>query len=341
MPPIPNTIASLAGPPLIGMMLSWFLYGILVIQTYIYAQCFPSDTKKLKYLVYSTFTLGTIQTALASADAFHWYASGYGDMRALTDTFISPLDVPILDGILAFVVQLFFCWRIWVLQRSMWLPISVVLVSVASLGGAIAEGIGGFELGDLTRLHKLTIQASVGFFLSPPVRFLQYEFQFWLGGAALADTLIAVIMTWLLLRARTHSASPETDTLLVKIVQLTVETNSLTAFVAIVQLVIVLTGSKSTVSGAFGLILGKLYANTLMVILNNRIYMTRKGIIRHTCFGEDISMGEIMPHGKPTAGSREHQLACKSAPQGPFRMEVLEETHVTRDDSAKKFEVES
>jgi len=305
-------------------MLSWFLYGILLTQTYVYAQSFPNDTKKLKCLVYSTFALSTIQTALASADGFHWYAAGYGDMRVLIDPFISPLDVPILDGLLAFIVQSFFCWRIWVLQKSIWLPILVVLVSMASLGGAIAEGIGGFQLGDLTRLDELTIQASI-----------------WLGGAALADTLIAVIMTWLLLRARTRSEYTQTDTLLVRIVRLTVETNSVTASVAIVQLVVVLTvnGSNSTVSGAFGYILGKLYANTLMAVLNNRIYMTRKGMTPHISLGEEISMGEIVSHGRPTAGSREHQLASKGSSQGPFRIQVLEETHATRDDSAKKFEV--
>ncbi|KAF8067843.1 hypothetical protein FPV67DRAFT_1669720 [Lyophyllum atratum] len=278
--------------------------------------------------VYGIFALDTIQTALASADAYHWVAKGYGNILALNDPFISPFDNPILDGILAFVVQVFFCWRIWVLQKSIWLPLIVLLVSMASLGGALAAGIVGFRLGSLAAMKALTI-----------------HFSFWCGAAALADTMIAVIMTWLLLRGRTRADSEyrKLDTILVKIVRLTLETNSVTASVAIVTLVcnLAINGPNSTAAVAPGYVLGKLYSNTFMVVLNNRIYMRGKGMAQqqHSTFEMDSGTGGIMLRGRPTPRPPDHHVASKAAPEGTFRIEVLQETDVIRDDSVEEFQV--
>ncbi|KAG6872775.1 hypothetical protein C0995_006695 [Termitomyces sp. Mi166 len=232
LPPIPPDIASIAGPPLIGVMLNWFLYGILVMQVYVYYQCFPKDNMKIKALV---------QSALGTADAFHWFAKGYGNLIILSDPFISAFDAPMLDGIIAFVAQTFFCWRIWVLQKSWWLASSVFFVAVVSLVGAIAAGIGTFQVGSLTRLDTL-----------------KWQLCLWLAGSALTDTLIAIIMTVLLLRSRTREIE-RTDNILVRIVRLTVETNAVTASVAIAVLVCLLAiPHNPSISMAPAYALGKL-----------------------------------------------------------------------------------
>lgn len=73
--------------------------------------------------VYGLYFLETAQTALATADAFHWFAIGYGNMISLSQPYASSVDAPIMDGIIAFIVQIFFCWRIWVCS----LPVICVL----------------------------------------------------------------------------------------------------------------------------------------------------------------------------------------------------------------------
>ncbi|KAF8067816.1 hypothetical protein FPV67DRAFT_1159189 [Lyophyllum atratum] len=321
LPPIPQTIASIAGPPLVGIMLNWFLYGILVTQTYVNAQCFPDDKKKIKFLVYGIFALDTIQSILSTADAFHWFAEGYGNMLFLADPHISPLGVPILGAIIAFIVQVFFCWRIWILGKSMGLPILVSLTSLAGVGGGFAVGIGAFQLGDLTLLNKLTVQ-----------------FCFWLGGSALADTLIAIIMTWLLLRAKSRSEHQNTDNILVKIVRLTVETNTVTASVAIVALVCLLAvnGPDSTASVAPGYVLAKLYSNTLMAVFNNRVYMSGNGLALRLS-GQDNTTVSGMRFGELTT-SRSHQTKTGYR-QGPHRLQVFQETETTSDLPMKDFEM--
>ena len=68
--------------------------------------------------MYTLFVAEFAQTVMASADAFHWLAYGFGNMLMLTSTYISSVDVPILYSIIAFAVQLFFGWRLWILSKS-------------------------------------------------------------------------------------------------------------------------------------------------------------------------------------------------------------------------------
>ena len=70
-----------------------------------------------------------------------WYAIGYGDLLALIKPQFSTIDAPILDALIAIIVQLTFCWRIRVLSKSWLLSGSIALVAVAQLVGALASAI--------------------------------------------------------------------------------------------------------------------------------------------------------------------------------------------------------
>lgn len=300
-------------------MLNWFLYGILVMQTYVYYQCFPDDRKKIRILVYTIFALDTVQSVLGTADAFHWFAKGFGNMLMLSDPFISAFDAPILDGIIAFIAQTFFCWRIWVLQKTWWLPGTVFLVAFSSFAGAIATGVGAFQIGNLARLHELTWQLSL-----------------WLGGSALADTLIAIIMTYLLLRQRSRGDHQNTDSVLVRIVRLTVETNSVTASVAIVVLVCLLAIPENpSISMAPAYALGKLYSNTLLAVFNNRVYMSAKGMVPRSTFATSGIDLNFRPPGSHSGQATSHTHV--ESQKEPYRIEVFRETEVTDDLQLRDF----
>ncbi|KNZ77458.1 hypothetical protein J132_05416 [Termitomyces sp. J132] len=307
MRPIPHDIASITGPPLIGVMLVWFLYGITVMQVYAYYQCFPEDNVKIK-------SLDTTQSVLVAADAFHWFANGFGNMGILFEPFMSPFDTPILDGIIAFAEQTFFCWRLRVLHKSWWLPSMVFFVAVVSLAGGIASGVGGYRLADLGRLDTL-----------------KWQICLWLGGSALTDTLIAVVMTVLLLRSR-RGEFQYTDNILTRIVRLTVETNAVTASVAIIAVVCPLAiPHVPTIVMAPTYALGKLYSNTLLAVLNNRIYMSSSGISpqRHTFLSTGIEVNLRQTPSESPRGQVTETRQNKRA--GPYRIQVFREVEITKD----------
>jgi len=258
LPPIPPNISIIVGPAFFAHIANWFLEGILIMQIYIYYQWFPDDKRMIKCLVYSLFILDTLQACLGTSDGFYWFAIGFGNMNIVTKPHISAFDAPILDGIIALIVQTFFCWRIKVLQKSWWLPLVIFTVSLAGFIGALASGYKTFQSNDLSKL---------GLF--------KWEFSLWLASSALADTLIAIVMTFVLLRSRSKTYE-QTNNVLVKIVRLTVETNIITASLAVLSLVVLLAIPQfPNITMTPGFALGKSYTNTLLAILNNRIYMKR------------------------------------------------------------------
>lgn len=226
-------------------------------------------------------------------------------MFMLADTYISAFDAPILDGIIAFTVQSFFCWRIWVLRRLWWLPLAVFGVSLAGLAGAIATGAGAFQVANLKELDTLKWQLSL-----------------WLGGSALADTLIAIIMTFLLLRSRTR-LHEQTDNVLVRIVRLTVETNTVTASVAIAVLVCLLAiPHNPSISMAPAYALGKLYSNTLLAVFNNRVYMHSRGMFPRSSM---ISTGIEVKFRHPVPQRTEEATNTQINTQlEPYRLDIYQ-----------------
>jgi hypothetical protein len=80
--------------------------------------------------VYTVFFLETIQTALAGADVYHWFISGYGDMKHLAAPVTSAFDIPILESMVSLCGEFYFVYRIWMLggKGSGWFCLLISLV---------------------------------------------------------------------------------------------------------------------------------------------------------------------------------------------------------------------
>jgi hypothetical protein len=64
-----------------------------------YYVAFPNDQKYLKCLVYGVLVLETIQTGLATSNAFDTFATGFMQPDASDKVHLSWLTAPILSGI--------------------------------------------------------------------------------------------------------------------------------------------------------------------------------------------------------------------------------------------------
>jgi len=236
-----------------------------------------------------------------------WFASGFGNMISLSKPFFSAIDAPIMDGIIAFVVQLFFCWRIWLLSKSWISAAAIAIVSAAQLVGGIASGIRTLQIGNTTELRVIT-----------PFLVL------WFAGSALADTLIAIAMTFLLVRNKSSFYGGD---VLRRIVRLTVETNTVTAIVAIVGFVSFVALPKTSIFMAPSYALGKLYSNTLMVVFNNRIILQQKA---NGTRGASGSRSDDS-HSQPRRMQQNFSVPGHGAPVGAgdkFKIEIFRETEV-------------
>ncbi|KAJ7750387.1 hypothetical protein DFH07DRAFT_545407 [Mycena maculata] len=256
--PSRSDIIWLAGPRFIGLLFNWGLLGVLTTQVYIYHINFPKDKSVLKIIVYLIYALDWVQTCSATYDGFQWFVYGWGSIPALYDLYSSFINVPILSSIIGAIVQIFFGWRIWTISQSKITFAVIVLLALLQLGGGGAVGYYLYhDASEVTRSSGLVRAVGVR-----------------LGGSGVVDIVIAVSMTYFLLRSR-GNAFGRTNSIITRLIRLTIETGTVTAIAAIVDLIFFLKAHNG-LHQVSGVILCKLYSNTLLVLFNNRLVMTNE-----------------------------------------------------------------
>ncbi|KAH9952893.1 hypothetical protein BC827DRAFT_207945 [Russula dissimulans] len=213
-PPIPPDIADITAAPLLGTIWNWALYGVLVVQFYVYSYNFAKDRKFLKILVYAIFLLETVQTVLSLVDLYYRFASGFGDIQRLIEPHLSPFDGPIIGAIVSVTVQYFFSYRVWMLSKktAWWLCLLICVCSTVDGAAAFAGGIYSLAHGGILKDFALT----------------------WLIGNTVADILITAAMIYYLTSRQSDAAAAYSDHALSRMVRLTVETNVLTSISALI-----------------------------------------------------------------------------------------------------------
>ncbi|KAK0484815.1 hypothetical protein IW261DRAFT_1416722 [Armillaria novae-zelandiae] len=199
---------------------------------------FCATLRFLKYLVYGIYVIESVQTILVAHDTFAMFGYGFGDMDALTRLNYNWVTVPITSA---------------VVSKSRIISIFIVCISMASSVAAMIAGISAFQAGDITDFHTRKIHIVIGI---------------WCGASALCDIVIAICMTHYLMRGITNFR--RTRILVTKIIRLTIETGSMTAVVALLNYVLFIALPHQNSYMTFGVLVPKLYANTVYMVLNSR-----------------------------------------------------------------------
>ncbi|KAJ7450652.1 hypothetical protein B0H11DRAFT_2246598 [Mycena galericulata] len=186
---------------------------------------------------------------MTTSDAFKMFGYGFGDVSALTKVNFSWFSVPIIIGLVSFIVQSFYAFRIYVLSRSR-------IISVLIVGASLAISQAEMDLvtaGNVTILNNRRDSTPLGLYLS---------------GAALIDITIAACMIYYL--AINDPGFCQTHAIISKLVRLTIETNSLTVLTTLI-LFFVFPGKVYYAAPAN--LMPTLYANTMSAVLNSRFHI--------------------------------------------------------------------
>ncbi|KAJ3818227.1 hypothetical protein F5880DRAFT_1491733, partial [Lentinula raphanica] len=235
----------------IGSIFSWCLFGISIVQLYIYHLSFPLDSYIMKGTVYIIFVLDVFQSIVVATSGWHTLCTGWGHPSVLQFPGWTFIALPCVSGI----VQIFFSWRIYSLGNWHVVPVLIIILALAQCAAAWAIGIGFIALQDIALLHKANMFART---------------IIWLGGAALADVIIALSMLYLLYSAKRNITIKQTERMLTHLIHLTVETGAVTATSAILELILFQTFQSNNLHFTIALMLCKIYSNALMASLNSR-----------------------------------------------------------------------
>lgn len=66
-------------------------------------------------------------------NAWHFLVSGWGDPEVLIKPGWSWIAVPLLDGVVSCIVQIFFAWRIYKISGTIWIPIPILIVALTQV----------------------------------------------------------------------------------------------------------------------------------------------------------------------------------------------------------------
>ncbi|KAG7090441.1 hypothetical protein E1B28_009559 [Marasmius oreades] len=253
-PSLPDA-SNIAGPFLLGYLFNYGLFGVLTVQTFVYYNAFPNDHAAFQTIVYSVYVAEILQTVMITWDAFQNFTFGFMQADSLNKMNLVWFDCCFIDGAVAFVVQTFFAYRLYLLSKSKLLTGAIIFMALAQCTGAIVAGIIAKNYGVFADLRdKVFVPAC-----------------FWLGGSAACDIVIAVSTTYVL--SRYDTTFNATKDLLRRIIRLTVETGSVTATVATVDLIVFLVFPSATYHMTPTLNIAKVYSNSMMVIFNSRVRM--------------------------------------------------------------------
>ncbi|KDR86147.1 hypothetical protein GALMADRAFT_235382 [Galerina marginata CBS 339.88] len=246
-----NPALKVFGPLLIGAFINTILYGVCVVQFYIYYQKYKRDSKRIRYLVLYLFIMETINTIIIVGVVFEPLVLNFGNPQVfIAAPRMIPLDA-LSTVLISTPVQFFAAWRIKVIGQSIVLPLIIGFLGACAF-------IGATTLSVCVLLDSRW--ASFGRLDHPTI--------VWLTASAVVDVLITGSLFWSLRRRKTGIKA--TDDRVSKIVRATIQTGLITTIFASLDLILVLTVKGITVNFVWDLPLSKLYVNSLLSTLNVR-----------------------------------------------------------------------
>lgn len=227
---------------ILSLLLNLGLYGALCAQVYLYHLAFPKDKRLNKVLVFSVFTMETVQTMLLLCNAFLFFNAGFIILPGNMEVWLAACG---LQANVVLVVQTFYTYRLWILAHSWAVTILVALLAFIQFALGIINVI---------FLHGVLLGLA------------------WGASGIFCDAAIVIAMAYFLLHHDNHWQNTRTH--LVKLVCLVVETGTVTMLIPVMYII-----TSSVLQNNAGympvvILLGKVYSNTLMLNFNHRIQIS-------------------------------------------------------------------
>ncbi|KAJ7473029.1 hypothetical protein B0H11DRAFT_2236574 [Mycena galericulata] len=249
-PPAPN-VTLLFGPLLLGVILNTLLYGIMIVQAFMYYHRYRKDRPWFRYLVLYLVIMETVNWVCDVGLIYEPLIIRYATPEALLVSPVMLRPDAVLTVLVSTPIQLFIAWRVRVVTRSRILPSIISIFAIVSLGGGIA----------VTTIVTLR------------PRFTQFnefhpEVITWLVSSAACDVFLTSSLVYSLWIRKTKIVS--TDSYLNKIIRLTVQTGSITATGSLLDMILFVVLPNTTLNFMIDFPLSKLYTNSLISTLNAR-----------------------------------------------------------------------
>ncbi|RDX44738.1 hypothetical protein OH76DRAFT_1047861 [Lentinus brumalis] len=248
------------GAYLVGTFAGAVLYGLSIHQLYRYCRLFPSDTLFIRILVAVVMLLETAHTAMTMHTCYFWLITGFLNFSALMNG--SPWSLDALPIILSFIMlttQLLFAKRVFLLGPKYQLVVGVaMLFLVGEIGFSTALTYRAFIVKDIANLNSAAWLISTA-----------------LGLGFAADIMFTATLTYVVKQSRSglQRASP-----IELFMTYVVNTGLLHCIFNLISFILTVAVTYSLIYGFFSTVTARLYANSLLAVLNSREPQANKGL---------------------------------------------------------------
>ncbi|KAJ7054304.1 hypothetical protein C8F01DRAFT_1260042 [Mycena amicta] len=243
---VQTTFANTFGIWLIAQFFQCILYGMGLLQAYLYFFWYPKDGWWTKGTVITITVLETIQTGTYFGATYKFFITDFGNFDALTDFPWQALAQLLALYTSTFVAQCYFAHCIYQLhKRKIWYPAIVFILSLVGFGGGVAQIVLAVRIQKFDQLPSTSAASNTQAALS-----------------LACDILITVGLCWRLNETRTGIQS--TNKLLNFLIMTAINRGVLTMITALLNMVLFLTQPGTFYFMVMILISGKFYMNSML-----------------------------------------------------------------------------
>ncbi|KAK0207499.1 hypothetical protein IW262DRAFT_1530184 [Armillaria fumosa] len=241
-------LAKSYGAVAIGALCASLLSGAVAIQTILYYKFYPSDFLRVKFLVFIIWFLDICHTTFIWISIWDCFISHFGDFGR-TDEYRSDRRGNRSADVLS---PLLLCTSYIYARRNWLITCPILIAATLRLGSACVS------TSEMIRLKTYS-----GF-----IEKFGWVFTLGLSMSSVADILITVSLFCLLQSSRTDTES--INAIIDSLILYTFETGALTCAGTIVDMACWVSMKSNLIFLGIHFVIGKLYANSLLVTLNTR-----------------------------------------------------------------------
>jgi hypothetical protein len=241
------------GALLVGGLFASLLSGFVVVQAFVYYKLYPSDITQTKVLVLAVWFLDTCHTAFIWAALWSYLIDNYGDLNGINIIHWNIALTIVMTAILTFLVHIFFAHRIFKLsKKNYFVTAPIVVLATLRLVSASVTTAEMIHYGSFSRFRAE----------------IKWIFTTGLALSTAADILITASLFILLHSSRTGAAN--LNAIIDSLIMYAFETGSLTCAGTVISMICWLTMPSNLIFMGLHFVIGKFYANSLLVTLNMR-----------------------------------------------------------------------
>ncbi|KAK0243657.1 hypothetical protein EDD85DRAFT_804791 [Armillaria nabsnona] len=273
------SLGTTIGAAYVGAMLSSLLFGITVLQVFIYYRDYPNDWRLFRYSVGILWVLDAFHLSLTMHAIYHYTVDSFGDYAALGNVVWSFKLQILVNVVIIVFVQSLYAVRLWKFGRHFhrFLPWTVIFVVAC-----------GFAVGVLLVYKTYTITTFTGL-----------ASMNWAIDAAFAtstgiDFFISFAMCYYLHKSRSITEFSSTNSRLLVLMWFVLMSGLVTSACSTVALVTYIVLPNTLVFLGVEFLLTKLYVNSLLSMLNARKRLQGANTGSGTALSEPTSFSNII-----------------------------------------------